>query len=271
MQRGERHLARAGQEQLVVGEPVDLLLGVGQQAGAEQRLLAHEHRRHDRLEALLAERRRAPSAPARARAARGRRAGRRSASRPRARPPPCRSARRPARGGPGRPRARARRPRADLGVGVGGGRVRRVGQRGERGLQLGVDPRELLAQRPHARRDAPASRRSPPPRRRPPSSPRRSPATPRSGGRAAPPPRAAARAGARRARAPRRAARRTRRRRRASAARTGSGSRRIALRSSTRYPGGQADRRVAVRVRGRLAPCPSTWRRSPRPSAPPPR
>ena len=31
--------------QRVVGQPVDLLLGVGQQAGAVQRLLAHEHRR----------------------------------------------------------------------------------------------------------------------------------------------------------------------------------------------------------------------------------
>jgi hypothetical protein len=34
---------------------VDLLLGVGQEAGPEQRLLAHQHRRHDGLEAPAAE------------------------------------------------------------------------------------------------------------------------------------------------------------------------------------------------------------------------
>ena len=52
VQRGERHLRGAGQEQLVLGHAVDLLLGVGQHAGAEQSLLAHQHRRHDRGEAL---------------------------------------------------------------------------------------------------------------------------------------------------------------------------------------------------------------------------
>ena len=55
MQRRERHLGRARQVELVLGQRVDLLLGVGQEAGAVQRLLAHEHRRDDRLEALAAE------------------------------------------------------------------------------------------------------------------------------------------------------------------------------------------------------------------------
>ena len=49
------HLARADEVQLVVRQRVDLLLGVGQEAGAVQRLLAHEHRRDDRLEAVPAQ------------------------------------------------------------------------------------------------------------------------------------------------------------------------------------------------------------------------
>ena len=53
MERGQRHLGGADQIQVVVGQPVDLLLGVGQHAGADQRALAHEHRRDHRLEALL--------------------------------------------------------------------------------------------------------------------------------------------------------------------------------------------------------------------------
>ena len=52
MQRGERDLARADQVERVVGQAVDLLLGVGQEAGPVQRLLAHQHGRHDRLEAV---------------------------------------------------------------------------------------------------------------------------------------------------------------------------------------------------------------------------
>ena len=55
MQRGERDLGRADEVEVVVGQPVDLLLGVGQEAGAVQRLLAHEHRRDDRLEAVAAQ------------------------------------------------------------------------------------------------------------------------------------------------------------------------------------------------------------------------
>ena len=55
MQRGERHLAGAGKVEVVVGHAVDLLLGVRQEAGAVERLLAHQHGRHHRLEAMLAE------------------------------------------------------------------------------------------------------------------------------------------------------------------------------------------------------------------------
>ncbi len=55
MQRRERHLGGADQVQVVVGQRVDLLLGVGQHAGAVQRLLADEHRRDHRLEPLAAQ------------------------------------------------------------------------------------------------------------------------------------------------------------------------------------------------------------------------
>ena len=43
--------------EVVVGQAVDLLLGVGQEARAVERALAHEHRRDDRLEAVLARQR----------------------------------------------------------------------------------------------------------------------------------------------------------------------------------------------------------------------
>ena len=52
MQRGERDLRGADQEQLVARDLVDHLPLAGEEAGAEQRALADEHRRHDRLEAL---------------------------------------------------------------------------------------------------------------------------------------------------------------------------------------------------------------------------
>ena len=55
MQRGERDLGRADEVQVVLGQVVDLLLGVGQHARAVERLLAHEHRRDDRLEAVAAQ------------------------------------------------------------------------------------------------------------------------------------------------------------------------------------------------------------------------
>ena len=66
-----------------------------------ERLLAHQHRRDHRREAALLEQRRAPTARARARAARAAPSGRRSASRTRARRAPCRGRRRAARRGRG--------------------------------------------------------------------------------------------------------------------------------------------------------------------------
>ena len=162
MQRRERHLARPRQVQRVVGEPVDLLLGVGQEAGAEQRLLAHEHGRDDRLEARGRAAARAPSARAPARAARGRPSGRRSAS-PATRAPASMSISRP-----GQlevvARAASRRgsPTSRSVVSSSAARrVGRVGQRGERRLELGLDRRELLAQRLRRGARPPASRRSP--------------------------------------------------------------------------------------------------------------
>ena len=55
MQRGQRHLGGAGEEELVLGDLVDLVAVAGQEAGPVERLLAHQHRRHDRLVALGAE------------------------------------------------------------------------------------------------------------------------------------------------------------------------------------------------------------------------
>ena len=55
VQRGERNLGGAHEEELIRREAVDLLLGVGQEAGAVQRPLAHQHRRDHRLEAVRAQ------------------------------------------------------------------------------------------------------------------------------------------------------------------------------------------------------------------------
>src|SRR5439155_12970680 len=55
VQRGERHLAGADQVERVVGQAVDLLLGVGQEAGAVHGLLAHENWGNDRLVAVGAQ------------------------------------------------------------------------------------------------------------------------------------------------------------------------------------------------------------------------
>ena len=55
VQRGQRHLGGADQIEVVVGKPIDLLLGVGQEAGAVQRPLAHQHGRDHRLEAVAAQ------------------------------------------------------------------------------------------------------------------------------------------------------------------------------------------------------------------------
>ena len=55
MQRRQRDLRRAGEVQVVVGQAVDLLLGVGKQAGPVQGLLADQHRWDHRLKALGAQ------------------------------------------------------------------------------------------------------------------------------------------------------------------------------------------------------------------------
>ena len=86
MQRGQRDLRGADEVQVVVGQAVDLLLGVGQEAGSVQRALAHEHGRDDRLEALRRAASRARSGRARTRASQGPRAGRQTASPTGARP-----------------------------------------------------------------------------------------------------------------------------------------------------------------------------------------
>ena len=102
MQRRERDLRGADQEELVALDLVDHLALAGEEPGAVQRSLADEDRRHHRLEALAAHRldREAGSAPARP--SPGRRAGRRSASpRPR-RPSRPRSSRARGRGRGGR-------------------------------------------------------------------------------------------------------------------------------------------------------------------------
>ncbi len=52
MQGGQRDLRGADEEQVILGQPVDLLLGVGQHAGPVERRLADQHRRDHRLEAL---------------------------------------------------------------------------------------------------------------------------------------------------------------------------------------------------------------------------
>ena len=54
MQRRERHLAGADEEQLAVVDLVHLRAVGGEEAGLLHRLLAHEHRRHDRREPLAA-------------------------------------------------------------------------------------------------------------------------------------------------------------------------------------------------------------------------
>ena len=57
VQRGQRDLGGADQEQLGIGvrDRVDLLARLREEAAADQRLLAHEHRGHDRREALADE------------------------------------------------------------------------------------------------------------------------------------------------------------------------------------------------------------------------
>ena len=55
MQAGQRDLGGADQEELVLGDLVDLVAVAGQEAGPDQGLLADEDRRHDRLVALAAD------------------------------------------------------------------------------------------------------------------------------------------------------------------------------------------------------------------------
>ena len=85
MERRQRDLRGADQEQLVAGDLVDHLPLAGEEAGAVERALADEHRRDHRHEPLARRPARSRSAPGPARPAPGRPAGRRSASpRPRA-------------------------------------------------------------------------------------------------------------------------------------------------------------------------------------------
>jgi hypothetical protein len=55
VERRQGHLGGADQVQVVVGQAVDLLLGIRQEAGPVEGALAHEHGRHHGLESLAAE------------------------------------------------------------------------------------------------------------------------------------------------------------------------------------------------------------------------
>ena len=231
--RRQRDLARADEVQVVFGHVVDLLLGVGQHARAVERLLAHEHRRDDRLEALAAQLRHDPLHERELEhheiAAQDR-------------------------------EARARQPRAALHVdplagqlevvapassvasptiaqhlvlGLGGGRVGQVGQRAQDLLQLGLGLARLLAARLDLAREHLQVLERAARRRGPRACPRRPPRRPPSARRAAPRRPASPRASACRARCTRSRRSAACGPRRASAVRTASGSRRISLRSST--------------------------------------
>jgi hypothetical protein len=148
VQRRQGDLGGAGQVEVVGGQVVDLLLGVGQEAGAVERLLADEDGRDHRLEAL----------------------GREVVHRPRHQRElqPRQVAAQVGEARPRQPRAAlhvdalagqlevvahrpARHPRlADLlddRVLGRGGRVGQIGQLGQRRRQLGVDLAELLGER----------------------------------------------------------------------------------------------------------------------------
>ena len=201
MQRGERDLAGADEVQVVLGQVVDLLLGVGQEAGAVEGVLAHEHGRDHRLEAVAAQLLQRPADQreleedelgAQVGEARARQARRALHVDPLA----------------GQLQVVARRRvharLADLahdGVLVGRARVGQVGQRAQRAAA--ARPRRGPGRLPAPWPAGPprASRRSPRRRPRRPCGPARSRRWPRSGARAAPRARAGSRAGARRARA----------------------------------------------------------------------
>ena len=108
VQRRQRHLRGPDQEQLVARDLVDHLPLAGEEAGAEQRALADQHRRHDRHETLARRPARSRSGSAPARPSPGRRAGRRTATRTPPPPSPSRSSRSRARARGGRgPRSRS--------------------------------------------------------------------------------------------------------------------------------------------------------------------
>ena len=95
MQRRQRHLGGADQEELVAGDLVDHLPLAREEAGPVQRPLADQDRRHDRDRSPRPAGRRGRTGSAPARPSPGRRADRRSAS-PRPAPPsPSRSSRSP--------------------------------------------------------------------------------------------------------------------------------------------------------------------------------
>ena len=105
---GERHLARAGEVEVVGGQVVDLVGVLAEEPGAGHDLGPDERRRDQRHEAVLRARGRAPGSSARARAGRRCRGGSRSASRTPSRRARCRWRRASRRGRRGRA-ARSRR------------------------------------------------------------------------------------------------------------------------------------------------------------------
>ena len=204
VERGQRHLRGAGQVEVVLGDAVDLLLGVGQEACAEQRVLAYEHRRDHRHEALLLEQGEHPlhqrelephDRPLQVGEARAGHPGAGLHVHEVAEEVEVVARRwRP----PRRPRAAPRPPAGQLGS----------GRLGSAASAACAAPRRCAARRPAPSRDRRhrAPRRSPPTRPRRSAEGRRSAWTPRSFAGAAPRAQEARRAGARPARAPRRAA-----------------------------------------------------------------
>ena len=121
VEAGERHLRRAHQVEVVLGGLVDRGPVGREEPGAVHRLLAHQHRRHDRREARRPRGAPARAPPARTATARAAPAGTRSGRPTPAPPPPCR-ARPPPRPAP---RGRARRTRRRAGRPPCGPRRRR--------------------------------------------------------------------------------------------------------------------------------------------------
>ena len=263
VQRGQRNLGGPGEVQVVVCEPVDLLLGVRQEPGAEQGLLANEDGRDSRLEPVPAQLLERPPHERQLQHHQvALQIGEARSRDPRA-APPCRSVRPRAPGGRG-PRGPTPPPRA--------GRCPRAA-RPEPGDWGAMRARPTARRRPRQARP-PAASRAPrlraSPRSRParpplPASRPRSRPTPSSSGRAEPRGRGAARGGERPAQGPdrhprpRRGARARRERRPAP---LGSGGDRARLSRPGGHRGGPTCR----------CPCPSTSSRSARrPARRPPR